>query len=283
LKYRDFVTGLVPVAGAASQTFEITEGTMYRASEYAKGGLGTSLLIIDEINRGPAVQIFGGSIVAIEADKRLLADGSVGPETTLFELLSPATKRLAEYALPHHLFILAAMNQADTSVEPLDVAFLRRWAPFVLQPDSRVLVQWFGLSALNDPVPTAPAEPKHVFAAAAQAWQAVNERIVIGRGSEFQIGHGVLMTFDPQAQQSLASALRVVGEAWRVVRAHVDEVFFGDTRGIAAVLNISDQVGTHLYRLENRVFADEPRLEIVGPTFVRDIDLYKFLKAVRGA
>ena len=71
------------------------------------------VFIIDEINRGPAVQVFGGAIVAIESDKRLASDGAKLAETQFFEMLDPVSGDVIEYALPHDLYILAAMNQAD--------------------------------------------------------------------------------------------------------------------------------------------------------------------------
>ena len=76
-KYRDFLSGIVPAVNKVEgqPDFKINRGMLYRASEHAKTDQGASLLIIDEINRGPAVQVFGGAIVAIESDKRLAPDG----------------------------------------------------------------------------------------------------------------------------------------------------------------------------------------------------------------
>ena len=171
-KNRDFISGITPAVNkvAGQPDFRIISGTLYRASQHAKGQQGAALLIIDEINRGPAVQVFGGAIVAIEPDKRLAPDGSKRDETQYFELLDPASGEIAEYALPHDLYILAAMNQADASVEPLDVAFLRRWEPLRLEPDAKVLRGFYGLPAANaDPLPEAPTTPAHAFEAAARA------------------------------------------------------------------------------------------------------------------
>src|SRR5439155_27000786 len=54
------------------------------------------------------------------------------------------------------------------------------------------------------------------------------------RGQEFQIGHGVLMARGERAKD-LDGALRDVAESWRLIRAHIDEVFFGDIRGSGAM------------------------------------------------
>lgn len=289
-KHRDFVSGLVPVvaaasgagSGAAATGFRVVEGMLYRASEHAKQTNGASLLIIDEINRGPAVQVFGGSIVAMERDKRLAPDGSVRPESQPFEVLVP-TGQTIEYFLPHHLYLLAAMNQADTSVEPLDVAFLRRWAPFRLEPSEAVLRAFFKLSArTNDALPAQPSSAAEVYEATVRAWSAVNERIRIGRGPEFRLGHGALMAAEP-APTALNDALRFIAEVWTIVHAHVEEVFFGDVRGVAALLNVSPEKKEHLYQLHDRDFADEPRLDLVGPDTISPSNVYAILLAVAGA
>lgn len=283
MKYRDFLTGLAPVVDSAAAgggtKFHVVSGTLYRASEHAKTNNGASLIIIDEINRGPAVQIFGGSIVAIESDKRLAPDGTKRLETQFFEITEPATGNLIEYALPHHLYILAAMNQADTSVEALDVAFLRRWIQFRLEPSSAVLRKYFQLpEQVPVDLPDAPTSENEVNEAAVRAWSVINKRIRIGRGAEFQIGHGVLMTRSTPTT-NVGDALQHAAESWQLIRAHIDEVFFGDIRGIAAVLNVGS-IEDHPYVLEDTSFADEPRLELIGPEIITPENIFPLLRAI---
>lgn len=281
-KNRDFISGITPavnkVAGQAD--FRIISGTLYRASEHAKSVHGASLLIIDEINRGPAVQVFGGSIVAIESDKRLAPDGSKRAETQFFELLDPATGDIAEYALPHDLYIFAAMNQADASVEPLDVAFLRRWEPLRLTPDEKVLRNFYGLSVNIDPLPDTPTTPAHAFEASARAWIAVNSQISLGRGAEFQIGHGVLMSEAKLSTMSLDEALSFLCIGWAKVRSHIEEVFFGDIRGIAATFNALDGPAFNPFKLIETTFADDLRFKLEGPHNFSVTDIYPALRAI---
>ena len=137
-KYRDFLTGIVPELGAGGG-YRINEGILYRANEFAKQDNSAALLIIDELNRGPAIEVFGGSIVAIESDKRLNDDNTATPATQYFEISNPADGQMVEYAFSSNLYILAAMNQADASVAPLDVAFMRRWQSYQLKPNYDVL------------------------------------------------------------------------------------------------------------------------------------------------
>ena len=212
-KYREFLTGMMPDVreDATPGKFRITEGVLYKASEYARRPNHAALLIIDEINRGPAVQVFGGSIVVMEGDKRLGPGGERMPWTQYFDLLDPETGDLIEYAFPESLYLLAAMNQADVSVEPLDVAFLRRWAPVALEPSSDVLREHFDIGGdEGEDLPESPSSREHVLQATVRAFEAVNKRIALGRGAEFRIGHGMLMA--PGGMPSdLAGVLREVG------------------------------------------------------------------------
>lgn len=281
-KYRDFLTGVMPDVreGKAPGTFRITEGILYRASEFAKQPDSAALLIIDEINRGPTVQVFGGAIVAMEADKRLGSDGSRTSTTQFFDLLNPADGELVEYAFPSRLYILAAMNQADVSVEPLDVAFLRRWTPFNLEPSTQILREYFGLPAnSSDELPAAPATKDHIFEATVRAFDAINRRIALGRGPEFRIGHGVLMRTG-DTPSSTDEALDHVGTSWRLIKNHIDEAFFGDVRGTAIVLNADRGIEGNPYSLEETSFGDAPRALINGPTTVARDELYGLLRAL---
>ena len=281
-KYRDFVSGITPAVNkvAGAQDFTIVKGTLFRASEHAKTANGAALLIIDEINRGPAVQVFGGAIVAIESDKRLAPDSSKRAETQFFEMLDPGTGDVIEYALPHDLYILAAMNQADASVEPLDVAFLRRWEPMRLEPDETVLRAFYGLGGKGaDALPAAPASTVDALEASVRAWAAVNEQISLGRGPEFQIGHGVFMSNVNPRSLPVQEALGTLCVGWGKVRAHVEEVFFGDTRGIAATLNALDGPAFNPFKLTETTFADDLRFRLDGPTNFNENNIYPALRA----
>ena len=261
----------------------MTEGTLYKASEYAKGADHAALLIIDEINRGPAVQVFGGSIVAMEADKRLGPDGERQSSTQFFDLLDPDTGDLIEYAFPDSLYLLAAMNQADVSVEPLDVAFLRRWAPVVLEPSSMVLREHFGIRDDEGmELPESPSSREDVLHATVRAFEAVNERIALGRGAEFRMGHGLLMRRGGMPLE-LAEVEEALVTVWSRLKAHIDEVFFGDVRSAAVVLNAGLGIRGNPYVLVETSFGDVPKAEIVGPSAVAAEHIYGLMRALASA
>lgn len=281
-KYREFVTGMTPSIsqGAAGSSFTVSTGPLYNASEFAKASDSTALIIIDEINRGPAVQIFGGSIVAIEPDKRLAANGSTRMETQFFELLDPATGATVEYALPNELYILAAMNQADASVEPLDVAFLRRWEPFKLLPSENVLRTHYGLGITNTTsLPPTTLSEAVVLEASVRAWLAVNKNITLGRGPEFQVGHGVLMSDSSISTLPINDLLDSICVGWRKILTHVEEVFFGDHRGMAATINALAGPSHNPFELKEITFADDLRYKLDGPDNLSRNNIYNCLRA----
>jgi 5-methylcytosine-specific restriction protein B len=275
-KYRDFLRGITPQPGAAVGTFMVSSGTLYRASLRASEPGGAALVIIDEINRGPAVQIFGDAIVAFEADKRLAPDNTPTATTAFFELLD-GYGEMQRFALPHHLYLLGAMNQADTSVEPLDVAFLRRWEPFHLDPNPEVLREHFALPAPMPEPSERAATAIDVYTTVHRAWRAVNRRIALARGREFQIGHGVFMHDHPPLG-TVPEAIAFARTGWARVRAHIDEAFFGDVRGIAAVLNTNTP--GHPFSLREAFFAESPVAELVEPDPLSDEQFYALLRAV---
>lgn len=278
-KPRDFLRGAVPViaTGGGELQFEVTKGTLYEASEAAQTQNSAALLIIDEINRGPAVAVFGPAIVGLESDKRLADDGTQALTTQYFPVLDDSGHD-KPYALPAHLYIVGAMNQVDTSVAALDVAFLRRFAPYRLEPNEDVLLGHFGITAAAVPA-SAPTSAQEVYALLGAAWRRVNELLSLGRGSEYQIGHGSLMLSTPPT--GLPESIDYAARVWATVRQHVDEVFFGDTRGIGEVL-AAGRPGSP-YKLVDTLFAGQPVVQLQGPVHLNGSTLTEALKAIAEA
>lgn len=277
-KHRDFVCGLAPVPGGQNLTFRVQRGVLLQAAEHALSPDGASLLVVEEINRGPAAAAFGGSIVAFESDKRLSPNSEILPTTTFFEVLDDSGMPIS-YAFPYPLYLIATMNQADTSVESLDVAFLRRWARYRLMPSSSVLLDFFGLDG-TETQPEVATEGKHIYAAAVAAWQALNDRIAIGRDADFQIGHGVLMAAGSPPSDPIAAAAYIL-QGWEAMRSHVEEVFFGDVLAIAEVLNVGPHNPSHTATLVDHEFAGGVKSELVVPPITVH-NLYTMLRAIGG-
>jgi 5-methylcytosine-specific restriction protein B len=268
----------VSLDGTGGTTFRVSEGILYRASQYALSDDGTALLIIDEINRGPAVSVFGPAMTALEYDKRLDTNGERVPMMTAYFDLMNDEGNYEPYAFPKHLYVLAGMNQADTSIEALDVAFMRRWEPHRLAPEPDVLMDHFVLATIAGELPDTSPSAEDVYRAATRAWEAVNHRIRLGRGPEFEIGHGVLMNGEPP--ETAEEALDYVSVGWRRIRQHLDEVFFGSVDGLAAALNV-DGTADHPIKRETEMFANDSVSYLEEPPTDNDT-LYKTLRAVAG-
>ena len=253
-KYRDFLTGITPRFDGGDG-YKISEGILYRANEFAKQPDSAALLIIDELNRGPAIEVFGGSIVTIESDKRLSDDNTPADNTQFFEIVSPVTGNYIEYAFSPHLYILAAMNQADVSVAPLDVAFMRRWLCTMLQPNYDPVYEKFGIQEATT-ISIQNPSAQDVYHVAVKALEAINNKITIGRGVEYQLGQGVFLSTAPQGD-TLNDALDFVTEAWTMIYAHIEELFFGEPIAMAYILNADRNSSP--YSLQETTFAGETK------------------------
>ena len=273
-KYRDMLTGITPRFDG-SDGYEISRGILYRANEFAKQDNSAALLIIDELNRGPAIEVFGGSIVGIEADKRLGENNIPSNSTQFFEILNPETGDNSEYALSPYLFILAAMNQADVSVAPLDVAFLRRWMPIMLYPDYQPLYDRYSVDR-NADIPSDNPSKTDVYHVAALALEAVNKKIKAGRGAEYQLGQGVFLSTKPQGD-SVDDALDYILDCWSMIYSHIDELFFGEPNALSYILNADRDDSP--YSLEEISFAGDTKYVLTHSDINRNTiyNLYRSL------
>src|SRR5690606_23623742 len=97
---------------------------------------------------------------------------------------------------------------------------------------------------------------------------------------EFEIGHGVLFGSVDIDRLDTEKALEFVSTGWEKIRSHVEEVFFGDLRGIAATLNALEPPSYHSFKLEETDFAGELRYKITSPTSLSKDTIYNFLRAI---
>ncbi|ALR23126.1 MULTISPECIES: ATP-binding protein [Sphingomonadaceae] len=276
-KARDFTTAFVPStdAGAGGPSFSVAHGSLVKTNAFALDG-GAALLIIDEMNRGPAVQLFGDAVVSIESDKRLGPDDKPTAQSWPMKVLDE-TGATVDLYLSTHLYILSAVNQADSSIEPLDVAFLRRFETIAIMPDAekaRSFVQAVGAAAT---LPDAPTMAGEVTEAAVRAWAAVNARISLGRSADHQLGHGI---FARAELATVDEALTLAASWWKKVYVHVREVFYGDLIGTGVALNAGDDPTG--YRLENAAYGNDDRLTLIEPT-ISPASIYAVLRRIAGA
>ena len=247
-RYRHLLRGLEPVPGAPGD-FRLSCGALYKANEHALLKSATALLTIDELNRGPAVEAFGEAVVSLEADKRLDIGGNETPMSYPMQLPNDEGQ-IEPYFLSAHLYILAAMNEADASIAPIDVAFRRRWELVKLTPDVGIAHEALGINQGT----LAPSATENLLVAFIKAWQAVNERITILRGSDYQLGHSIVIPEQGRELTDASMAATFVEERWCQLERHVGEVFFGDPRAEVAALAGSTE---NIYSLVERYVGTE--------------------------
>lgn len=270
---RDFLNGMQPDVSKPGN-FMVVHGKLFDAAEHARTTRGASLLIIDELNRGPAMHIFGGAIAAIEADKRIPADGNLA-RAAHFEVMDPVTGGRLDYALPEDLYVLGAMSQAVAPVGPLNADFLRHWTLIQLRPDARKAREILQVTARGS-LPDEATEPDHVLEALIRAWSVVNRRIRLDIGPEFELGHGVLCRV---RKGTLAETIEDAVEVWDRIYQHIAALYVGDAEKLGRVVNASTRKGApfHLRQIE---YADEIRTVLDPPETVDASNIYAVLKAV---
>lgn len=167
-----------------------------------------TVLIIDEINRGNIANIFGELITLIEEDKR------IGRPEAL-EVQLPYSKK--PFGVPDNLYIIGTMNTADRSVEALDSALRRRFSFVEMMPKPSLLkVKIAGTTkTLEDLLNT------------------INERIVVLKDREHQIGHSYFMKFAKMKEVNANDLKEVFTDK---IIPLLQEYFYGDYEKIQLVL-----------------------------------------------
>lgn len=122
--YEDFIQGLRPTVddGSGALSFDLRPGRFLDFVQRAEAREGTSVLIIDEINRANLPRVLGELMYLLEYRGRsvpLAAGGAL--------------------RVPQNVRIVATMNTADRSIALVDHALRRRFAFLPLRPNLEVL------------------------------------------------------------------------------------------------------------------------------------------------
>jgi 5-methylcytosine-specific restriction protein B len=144
-------------------------------------------MLIEEINRGNPVQVFGELLTLIEAGKR-------SPRESL-QLAYPRSGTESVH-VPSNLYIIGTMNLADRSLAIMDLAFRRRFAFVSLEPS--VNDAWQAWMSARHGVDSKELELVRF------RFEALNDRIADdpALGSEFRLGHSFVT---PPAEERVAS------------------------------------------------------------------------------
>lgn len=124
--YEEFIQGIRPErASDGALDYRMKAGLFLKFCAEAENRSGTSVLIIDEINRANLARVFGELMYLLEYRGRRVA--LAGGET---------------FHIPENVRILGTMNTADRSIALVDHALRRRFAFLELRPEYEVLRVW---------------------------------------------------------------------------------------------------------------------------------------------
>lgn len=238
LSYESFVVGLRP-AGGNTFSFTSKNGLFLRLAQHALQADAASLLLIDEFNRGNVADIFGELITLLEPSKRLRPDGKSNFETVTVTLpLEPEKDTVPQqFALPHHLYVLASMNSLDRSVAPIDSAMRRRFRLIHIEPDLESLARHFfpGVTPATKVEDSDNPTEHEVRSIAYRLIERLNRHIRAFWGPEFLLG---------QAYVWKVQNVETLADAWEEsVMPQVMELYRDHPEALARLLGTRDDAG----------------------------------------
>jgi 5-methylcytosine-specific restriction enzyme B len=289
--YEDFVISLKPEPSKEMlMNLVPTPGVLLELSEFARVSGNSSLLVIDEINRGNVSRIFGEFITLLEPDKRLDKDGKETASTVHIRLpyvrsgqrveLSDKTQVPNPFTLPLRLYTLATMNSVDKSVAPLDSALRRRFEVVDLDVELESIL---AASDVDDDLEHSPIElplpivsPQDLKKLMVRALMNINERLSFFLGREYCLGHWYLANL--VKAESFEEVRVAIQESWDAkILPQLEELFRSRTDQLVSVLRLDTSQNSPDFPVYLTAPAED-LLELgAGPVLLRrDVTFDKF-------
>jgi|GEM_PF-4553075 len=165
------------------------------------------VFIIDELNRGDIVKVFGEVLTLIENEKRL-----GGRDEITVKL--PYTQE--EFGIPKNIHFLCTMNTADRSIGNMDLALRRRFKFLPTMPKLNIIQN------LYNPVPLNMDDNENLLYKSAKAIECINRRIMVIPfvGQDKTIGHAYLILGETIKDEDIIAA-------WKYdIFPYLEELFF---------------------------------------------------------
>ncbi|HCM80284.1 MAG TPA: hypothetical protein DIS84_03570 [Corynebacterium stationis] len=240
--YEDFVLGLRPVMSENYTSLQPWAGVFLDSAlelSDEQSPYKSVVIFIDELNRGNAARIFGEFMTFLDFDYR---EGGTFPlplplrqisyEQGLSEdILRQGGKvtRIPEgFTFPRDIYIVATMNSVDRAAIPIDSALARRFDRIEMRPDPNVLYENWNLeSSRFQPNDVTSWERLSAFETALLLLERLNMEISSDLGSEFELGHGLLLGLQRFYVEEGSKVREVEDEeAWRTLAAIWDDVLW---------------------------------------------------------
>ncbi|NFK79389.1 hypothetical protein FDA95_12435 [Clostridium botulinum] len=170
--YESFVHGIKPKVVDGKLAFEPYAGPMLKQSLSANKGE-KALLVIDEINRAKADDVFGAAMAILDRGSN---------ETIVFpHAFEVNGEKINDLKGSDNLFIVGTMNSLDKSTSPLSSELKRRFVIVEIAPNVEVLrCHLQRNNSVNSDLSTFCCDLMRV----------INERIHMYCGKEFELGQG---------------------------------------------------------------------------------------------
>ena len=225
------------------------------------------LLIIDEINRANASQVFGELITLLDPDYRATIDHKDNSSAVKIRLpgisytggisepimsLKQATPiHLPEdWVFPENVFILATMNSADKAALPLDSALTRRFHKIEMPPDLSVLAGLLDVKLpevakkVSNIRSAKVVDPSDLSAEEATVLilDRVNYHVAQDIGEDFELGHAL---FSGVVKASPSERFEALAVAWdNIVWPQLLERYAGRPEELKTLLKVESGSGT---------------------------------------
>jgi 5-methylcytosine-specific restriction protein B len=216
--YEEFIIGKRPKPSDGGLILEPNLGILMNIAVKITSDNGDSgcLLIIDEINRANASQVFGEFITLLDPDYRQTINGVLNknalkvrlPGINYKEGVSEDIKMLSgeekfnlpeDWTFPENIYVLATMNSVDKAALPLDSALTRRFHRIEMAPDLPLLSSKLGveLSDLTKKIKSIKStltsyEELSVEEVTILLLDRLNVQIANEIGEDFELGHALM-------------------------------------------------------------------------------------------
>lgn len=240
MSYEKFIIGMKPTLLNNKINYEVKNGTVLDlCCKYTNTN---KLLIIDEINRGNASEIFGELITLFEKDKRNNYKVELPYE---YDNNGVKTK---EFSLPNNFYTLGTMNTIDKSVNPLDSALKRRFYIINMNPDYHLLELYFETTnvVIGETIETKEEQLKLSISMLRE----INYKIIKYKGEDYQLGHAYIWSLKGQDNpiEELANILDN-----NIINNIID--MFGDDEDI--LTDIFGKTSPIIIEVNNRVYINQ--------------------------
>lgn len=282
--YEEFIIGKFPLPKEGGVVLQPFFGLLMNAAiNLSEAGPDAGhIIIIDELNRANASQVFGEFITLLDSDYRATIKGAENPHALSIKLpgirykegVSEPIGRFAnddfyqlpkDWKFPENLYILATMNSVDRAALPLDSALTRRFFQLKMAPDLVHLAARLGvdLEALGAKANTL-REPDADGAEALTAEECsillldrLNIIIASELGKDFELGHALFMDVERATAENKWAALVSVWDS--KIYPQLSERFLQDSDTMRDILKAtsSDVVGDFIF--ERGQIGQDPR------------------------